>query len=52
MAYLLGLLGPSSAATVAGVLKEISVKGALTGVPAGTVNNLASINVTRIGIKV
>jgi hypothetical protein len=52
VAYLLGLLEPSSAAAVASALAAVSVKGALTGVPAGTANNLASINVTRIGIVV
>ncbi|KAF9468846.1 peptidase 1 [Collybia nuda] len=52
VAYLLSLLGPSSASDVAGALAKISVKGALSGVPAGTANNLASNNVTRIGIVV
>ncbi|KAJ3563994.1 hypothetical protein NP233_g8586 [Leucocoprinus birnbaumii] len=51
-AYLLSLTGPITPATVASDLGTMSVKGALTNVPAGTLNHLASNNVSRIGITI
>lgn len=51
-AYLLSLTGPIPPATVISDLITMSLKNALTGVPAGTPNRLASNNVGRIGITI
>ncbi|KAG5640721.1 hypothetical protein DXG03_007430 [Asterophora parasitica] len=40
VAYLIGLNGNSSPADITALLKSLSVKGVLTGIPRGTVNNL------------
>ncbi|KAK4452570.1 cuticle-degrading protease [Podospora aff. communis PSN243] len=40
-AYFLGLLGPKSPAALCDYMKETATKGALTGIPDGTVNELA-----------
>ncbi|KAF8076033.1 serine protease [Lyophyllum atratum] len=48
-AYLLSVIGDNNLETA---LVTISVKNALTGIPAGTGNRLASNNVTRLGITI
>jgi hypothetical protein len=40
-AYLLGLLGPKSPQALCDYIKETATKGAITGIPDGTVNQLA-----------
>jgi len=48
-AYLLSIIGNINLETA---LATTSVKNALTGIPAGTGNRLASNNVTRLGITI
>ncbi|KAG5634525.1 hypothetical protein H0H81_001652 [Sphagnurus paluster] len=43
IAYLIGLQGNNSPAAIATTLKTLSIKGAITGLPVGTANNLAHI---------
>ncbi|KAG5638047.1 hypothetical protein DXG03_004279, partial [Asterophora parasitica] len=40
IAYLIGKNGNSSPAAITALLKSLSVKGVISGIPAGTVNNL------------
>ncbi|KAG5644930.1 hypothetical protein DXG03_007395 [Asterophora parasitica] len=50
-AYLLGILGTTSTITLGTALETTAVRGALTNVPAGTVNLLANNNIARLGLK-
>ncbi|KAJ7250761.1 serine protease [Mycena rebaudengoi] len=43
-AYLISLNGNSSPAELSATIQGLSVKGALTGIPTGTINDLANIN--------
>ncbi|KAJ7103679.1 serine protease [Mycena crocata] len=43
-AYIISLLGNRSPAELSALLKQLSVKGALTGVPTGTLNDLLNTN--------